>query len=353
MGVLCVRRVEVHLTYVEKNKFKTAPGLPSSVHDCDLLIALGKCLQKDWQLAKDLQEFHVLHCPCHCPRATDCNFIGNLRPERFASFERDGDVVFINFKKARHAADLNKLLQENYPMRTTIAVEVSDDYEDEMDEEDSAEELRFVPRCSVAATLLSMASGSGNTVVLRIASMSGQTTQVTLPADASVADAIARIKAEWGLDSDAEVHLLTTDEKLPAGLLLASMRDFDGSRKETETINAEETSSKRQINPTASSSQVSVTRTTSGYGVPARARQPTMRSDEKAASAATRNIALIRGVYQRHEPQKLADLDGLIAKHVGEERAIYEFVCKKYGEDPAPRADREPATKAKTTATRR
>jgi hypothetical protein len=45
-------------------------------------------------------------------------------------------------------------------------------------------------------------------------------------------------------------------------------------------------------------------------------------------------IDLIRNVYQKHKPKMLADLQTTMAKHVGEERKIYEFICKKYNEFP-------------------
>jgi hypothetical protein len=45
---------------------------------------------------------------------------------------------------------------------------------------------------------------------------------------------------------------------------------------------------------------------------------------------------LIRGVYQRKNPAKLAELDALLEKHKGDEKGIYEHVCRKYGETPRP-----------------
>lgn len=45
---------------------------------------------------------------------------------------------------------------------------------------------------------------------------------------------------------------------------------------------------------------------------------------------------LIRGVYQRKNPAKLAELDELLEKHKGNEKGIYEHVCRKYGETPRP-----------------
>jgi len=43
---------------------------------------------------------------------------------------------------------------------------------------------------------------------------------------------------------------------------------------------------------------------------------------------------LIRGVYERKNPQKLAELDQLFAKYEGKEMIMYAFICKKYGEEP-------------------
>jgi hypothetical protein len=45
---------------------------------------------------------------------------------------------------------------------------------------------------------------------------------------------------------------------------------------------------------------------------------------------------LIRAVYQRKNPAKLAELDALFEKHKGDEKGIYEHVCRKYGETPRP-----------------
>lgn len=53
-------------------------------------------------------------------------------------------------------------------------------------------------------------------------------------------------------------------------------------------------------------------------------------------SEAAKLKELIRGVYQRKKPDKLAELDLLLEKHRGDEKEIYEFVCKKYGETTRP-----------------
>ena len=42
----------------------------------------------------------------------------------------------------------------------------------------------------------------------------------------------------------------------------------------------------------------------------------------------------IRGVYERRNPSKLSDLEGLFEKYKGCEMALYQRVCAKYGEDP-------------------
>lgn len=45
---------------------------------------------------------------------------------------------------------------------------------------------------------------------------------------------------------------------------------------------------------------------------------------------------LIRGVYQRKNRKMLGEVDALLEKHRGDEKGIYEYVCKKYGETPRP-----------------
>lgn len=295
------------------------------IDSVSLLTAIGKHLHKEWQLAKELQEFHVLHCPCRCPDPNDCNFLGNLRPERFVSFEGDGLVVFLTFKKARHASDLNKLLEK----RTTIDCQLADDGSECDEDESSGGEA---PCHFFVATLQSVVGlESDNAVVLTIVAMSGETLQVTLPADASVADAAALVKVKLGLSKSTVVHLLSEDEKLPLDLLLASMCDCAELKGKTRKAAAEGIEeAKEQTNATSpfkTSSRAAATGTSRGCG-------PVIGSDEEVASAAARNIILIRGVYERHNPEKLVELDCLMAKHVGEERKIYELVCNKYGEEP-------------------
>lgn len=56
-------------------------------------------------------------------------------------------------------------------------------------------------------------------------------------------------------------------------------------------------------------------------------------ASSRAADAA-KYRDLIRGVYRRKNPSKLRELDSLLAKHRGDERGIYEHVCRKYGESP-------------------
>ena len=41
----------------------------------------------------------------------------------------------------------------------------------------------------------------------------------------------------------------------------------------------------------------------------------------------------IRGVYERRNPAKLSDLEGLFEKYKGRELALYQRVCAKYGEE--------------------
>jgi tetratricopeptide (TPR) repeat protein len=50
---------------------------------------------------------------------------------------------------------------------------------------------------------------------------------------------------------------------------------------------------------------------------------------------------LIKGVYQRKNPEKLPELDRLLGKYVGKEMTMYRFVCKKYGEKPVVFVDSE------------
>jgi tetratricopeptide (TPR) repeat protein len=43
---------------------------------------------------------------------------------------------------------------------------------------------------------------------------------------------------------------------------------------------------------------------------------------------------IIRGVYERKNPEKLADLDKFFEKYAGKEMTMYRFICNKYGEKP-------------------
>merc|ERR1719262_1959040 len=43
---------------------------------------------------------------------------------------------------------------------------------------------------------------------------------------------------------------------------------------------------------------------------------------------------LIHGVYERKNPDKLAELGHLFQKYAGKEMIMYQFICKKYGEEP-------------------
>merc|ERR1719265_2877593 len=42
---------------------------------------------------------------------------------------------------------------------------------------------------------------------------------------------------------------------------------------------------------------------------------------------------LIRGVYERKNQEKLAELPGLFTKYAGQELVMYKMVCRKYGEE--------------------
>ena len=46
--------------------------------------------------------------------------------------------------------------------------------------------------------------------------------------------------------------------------------------------------------------------------------------------------ALVRRIYELHNPPKLSELDGLYNKYLGDERTLYLKVCKKYAVDPHP-----------------
>ena len=46
--------------------------------------------------------------------------------------------------------------------------------------------------------------------------------------------------------------------------------------------------------------------------------------------------ALVRRIYEVHNPPKLSELDGLFNKYLGDERTLYLKVCKKYAVDPEP-----------------
>merc|ERR1719247_167757 len=60
------------------------------------------------------------------------------------------------------------------------------------------------------------------------------------------------------------------------------------------------------------------------------------RSFGRGNSEAEKLKELIRGVYQRKNPTKLAELEELLEKHRGDEKGVYEHVCRKYGETPRP-----------------
>lgn len=205
-----MRKVRVRLTHLEKNKFKAEIG--EQIDNALLLKAIGSHMHKDWQLAKELQEFHVLHCPCRCPCPTDCNYFGNLRPERFATFVWAADGVVLTLKKARHASDLMKLIAAG----PVIWCELPSDGDDEEDEEDDDCPVPPPPCRYVAATLVSaVASESGDKLLLTVAALSGESLHVTLSADASVGDVAAVILTEWSLGDNTEVRLLTMDGEDP------------------------------------------------------------------------------------------------------------------------------------------
>merc|ERR1712125_183485 len=44
---------------------------------------------------------------------------------------------------------------------------------------------------------------------------------------------------------------------------------------------------------------------------------------------------LIRGVYERKNPSKLAELESMMSKFAGREVELYALICEKYGETPA------------------
>jgi len=217
MGFMYMRKVRVRFTHLEKNKFKAE--IAERVDNSLLLAAIGSQMHKDWQLAKELQQFHVLHCPCHQSRnvGADCSFFGSLRPERFATFEWAADGAVLTFKKARHASDLMKLITEIDPITFfETSIELPGDTSD--CEEDDDCPVPPPPCQFVAATLVSaVASESGDEVVLTVAALSGGILHVTLSADASVGDAAAVILAEWSLGDNTEVRLLTVDGDAPLG----------------------------------------------------------------------------------------------------------------------------------------
>jgi len=216
-------KVRVLLTHLENNKFKAEIG--ERVDNALLLGAIGAQMNKDWQLARELQEFHVLYCPCHQSRSVsaDCSFFGGLRPDRFATFVWAADGAVVTFKKARHASDLMKLITEIDPINPIIrnwffetSIELPGDTSD--CEEDDDCPVPPPPCQFVAATLVSaVASESGDEVVLTVAALSGGILHVTLSADASVGDAAAVILAEWSLGDNTEVRILTMDGDAPLG----------------------------------------------------------------------------------------------------------------------------------------
>lgn len=54
--------------------------------------------------------------------------------------------------------------------------------------------------------------------------------------------------------------------------------------------------------------------------------------------------ALIRGVYERRNPTKLAEFESVMKKYAGSEAEVYKHVCQKYGETPVlPTAAKVPA----------
>mmetsp|Transcript_62436 Transcript_62436/g.146398 ORF Transcript_62436/g.146398 Transcript_62436/m.146398 type:complete len:400 (+) Transcript_62436:85-1284(+) len=62
--------------------------------------------------------------------------------------------------------------------------------------------------------------------------------------------------------------------------------------------------------------------------------EPAKDQDEVAVEADTRYGNLIRGVYQRHNPAKLGEVESLLEKYKGMEAALYQKVCEKYREHP-------------------
>lgn len=204
-----MRKVRVRLTHMEKNKFKAEVG--ERIDNALLLKAIGSKMHKDWQLAKELQEFHVMHCPCRCPCPTDCNYFGNLRPERFATFVWAADGVVLTLKKARHASDLMKLIAAG----PVISCELPDDGDGDSTEDDDCP-VPPPPCRYVAATLVSaVASESGDKLLLNVVALSGESLHVTFSADASVDDVVAVILTEWSLGDNTVVRLLTMDGEDP------------------------------------------------------------------------------------------------------------------------------------------
>lgn len=59
---------------------------------------------------------------------------------------------------------------------------------------------------------------------------------------------------------------------------------------------------------------------------------------------------LIYGVYERKNPEKLSDLDVLFQKYAGKEMIMYQFICKKYGEEAMRFEDPKGPSPAKTTS---
>mmetsp|Transcript_89636 Transcript_89636/g.141508 ORF Transcript_89636/g.141508 Transcript_89636/m.141508 type:complete len:764 (-) Transcript_89636:102-2393(-) len=60
----------------------------------------------------------------------------------------------------------------------------------------------------------------------------------------------------------------------------------------------------------------------------------TKKASEEKETEASQLRALIRGVYQRRNPTKLAEFETLMKKYAGTEAEVYAHVCQKYGETP-------------------
>mmetsp|Transcript_54590 Transcript_54590/g.90353 ORF Transcript_54590/g.90353 Transcript_54590/m.90353 type:complete len:436 (+) Transcript_54590:17-1324(+) len=69
-------------------------------------------------------------------------------------------------------------------------------------------------------------------------------------------------------------------------------------------------------------------------GAPSEAGRPASAEGKNGAASAEQLRALVRGVYERRNPAKLSELEGLFKKYAGSEMEVYTHVCQKYGETP-------------------